>query len=224
MQLILASSSLGRKKILSFLKIPFTVIPSTVDEEKIFGKTPLETLELRAKLKGEEVIERITNQELRIKNEKIRSQPIICLILSADSGIILGKELIGKPKYRKEAVKILKKLSGKTHEFVTAIYAIKISKIKNQRSKTNIKNQKDIKIWQDHDRSLVTFRKLSEEDIKLYLSLTDYTKFAGGYALVSAQNFITKVEGSLSNVIGFPLEKIIPILKENKLLPSQVTR
>ena len=55
MQLILASSSLGRKQLLSYLKIPFIVMPSTLNEEKIIGKNPLDTLRLRAKLKGEEV-------------------------------------------------------------------------------------------------------------------------------------------------------------------------
>ena len=64
----------------------------------------------------------------------------------------------------------------------------------------------------DVDRSYVTFRKMNNEDIKLYLKVTDYTKFAGGYAVSSAQSFITKIEGSISSVIGLPLEKVIPIL------------
>lgn len=71
----------------------------------------------------------------------------------------------------------------------------------------------------DHDVSRVTFRKLTDSDIKRYLKYTDYTRFTGGYALVaSPQDFVTKVEGSISNVIGLPMEKIIPILQKNKLL------
>ncbi|MBI4991551.1 Maf family protein, partial [Candidatus Gottesmanbacteria bacterium] len=46
----------------------------------------------------------------------------------------------------------------------------------------------------------------------------NYTKYAGGYAIASGQNFITRIEGSISNVIGLPLEKVIPILKKDNLL------
>lgn len=223
MQLILASQSEGRKKLLSLLKIPFKIIPSTLDEEKIVGKTPLETLELRARRKGEEVVKKIQ----RVKDSKSQNnkptthnpinqitrtyhlKPKTCFILSADSGAILHDQLIGKPKDYQDAVKILKTLSGKTHEFVTTVYLIRlIGQIRPIK-----------KIWQTYSRTLVTFRQLTDQDIKLYLSLTEYTKYAAGYTLsATPQNFITRVEGSLSNVIGLPLEKVIPLLKSYDLL------
>jgi len=181
MRLILASASEGRKELLSYLKIPFEVIPSNIDEEKIVGKTPLETLQLRARLKGEDVA----------------SSHKKAIILSADSGAILDGKLIGRPKDYDDAVRILSTLSGKTHEFITAIYLSQLS---------------DLKVYEDYDTSFVTFRKLEKSDIKRYLTITTYTRYAGGYAIASAQDFITKIEGSISNVIGLPLEKVIPIL------------
>lgn len=214
--LILASSSVGRKKLLSQLKIPFQVIPSTLDEEKIMGKNPLATLKLRAKLKGEEVAFKITQSSNNpiTQSKKTRRYPLDArrfLILSADSGAIIDKQLIGKPKDYMDGVRILNLLSGRTHQFVTAIYLILL-----QQSETRFNLVKGV--WESYELSYITFRKLTDEDIKRYLKVTDYTKYACGYAIASAQDFITKIEGSISNVIGLPLEKVIPILKENKLL------
>lgn len=246
MQLILASASEGRKKLLSLLKIPFKIIPSILDEEKIVGKTPLETLKLRARRKGEEVVEKIIQlsnypiNKLSNKTRRYMLYAIRYLVLSADSGSILDNHLIGKPKDYQDAVRILKTLSGRTHEFVTAVYSIKIS-IKaggpSEGSQSELHKEALIKYipyktrrleardWDTQGTgpeiasSLVTFRKLTNEEIKLYLSLSDYTKYAGGYTVsATPQTFITKIEGSISNVIGLPLEKIIPVLRENQLI------
>jgi septum formation protein len=244
MQLILASASEGRKKLLSLLKIPFKIIPSILDEEKIVGKTPLETLKLRARRKGEEVAYSVIRDQLsEISKKKLTTdnrQLTTYFILSADSGAILDNHLIGKPKDYQDAVRILKTLSGRTHEFVTAVYSIKIS-IKaggpSEGSQSELHKEALIKYipyktrrleardWDTQGTgpeiasSLVTFRKLTNEEIKLYLSLSDYTKYAGGYTVsATPQTFITKIEGSISNVIGLPLEKIIPVLRENQLI------
>ena len=197
-ELILASSSLGRKKLLTYLKVPFKIIQSNLDEDKIIGKSPLETIRLRAKLKGEKVAKIIlssTNYKLPTTNY---------IIISADSDAILENEVIGKAKNKKEGIKILQKLSAKTHLFATSVYIIKI----------DTKISKNIQIIHESTtKSFVTFRKIEREEIEYYLDKTDFTRFAGSYALVSAQDFITKVEGSLSNVIGLPLEVIIPVFK-----------
>ncbi len=207
MQIILASSSQGRRQLLSLFKIPFKIIPANVDEDKIIAKRPLETIKLRARLKGEYIAKNLKTYNLK---------PKTFLIISADSGAILDNELIGKPKNEKEAKEILSILSGKTHEFVTAIYTIKIKSLRGGKSFEHTHKEK---IWSTYDRSFVTMRKLSIEDIKLHLKLSDYTKYAGGYALFASPiDLITKVEGSLTNVVGLPLEKLIPILRENKIL------
>ena len=151
MRFILASQSIGRKKILESLKIPFKVIPSTVDEDKIVGKTPVETLKLRARAKGADVA----------KKNFPPSNPPNPSILSTPSN----------PS------------------------------------------------WLSCTKSRVTVRKLSKEDILRYVSLTDYASFAGGYTLFGTpQDFVTQVSGSLTNVVGLPLEKMIPFLKTQNIL------
>ena len=212
-RLILASQSIGRKKLLEYLKVSFEVLPSTLDEEKIIASSPIETIRLRARAKGDDVAYRIQNSVVsNQKKSKSRyvlttdNRQLITIILSADSGAILDGKLIGKPKDEKDAYRIFRLLSGRTHKFVTATYIVQICQIR-QISQIRVKILLD-----DIDRSYVTFRTLNDEDIKLYLKVTEYTKYAGGYAISSAQNFITKIEGSISSVVGLPLEKVIPTL------------
>jgi predicted house-cleaning NTP pyrophosphatase (Maf/HAM1 superfamily) len=268
MRLILASQSEGRKKLLSFLKIPFDILPSTVDEDKIISSSPAETIKLRAKVKGEEVAARIQQSAISDQNKSttdfkqlttINDHPITSndyLILSADSGAIINNQLLGKPKDYNDATRILNTLSDSTHTFITATYVIKMEKIFAQQDKILYADKKLLckinKIWQFIDTSYVTFRKLTDEDIRRYLSQIDYKKYAGAYALfvgpgakmpslsgllpeyysgkipnlkhpdpnlyISPNKFIEKIEGSLSNVIGLSLEKVIPVLQENHLL------
>jgi septum formation protein len=212
--LILASASRGRKHLLEQLKIPFEVLATDIDEDSIIGKSSLETIKLRAVKKAEKASELLLLSSIH-KSSIINHQSFI---LTADTEVVFHDKLIGKPKDYSDAVRIFKLLSGETHEVVTAI---SISKIKYQRSKTHLKDQKlIIQSWNEYDKSLVTFRSLSLADIERYLSLTEYTRYTGGYALAaSPQDFITRIEGSVSNVIGLPLEKLIPIVQTNHLLP-----
>ena len=235
-KLILASASLGRKYLLDKLKLDYETIHTNLDEEKIISDNPINTIKLRAKLKGEEALKQITKNKQQITNNKeqitnnkeqitlnikpvtynqppktYNLKPITYLILSADTEVILDGKLFGKPSSEKEAVKMLKTLSGKTHEVVTGIYII-ISNIPASPAGRQYPIS-NIETWSDYDISRVTFRKLTDSDIKRYLKYTDYTRYTGGYALVaSPQDFVTKVEGSISNVIGLPMEKVIRIL------------
>lgn len=208
MTLILASQSEGRKALLSTLNIPFEIIPSCIDEDKIIASTPLITIKLRAKLKAEAILTQLTTYNL---------QPTT--ILSADSGAILNNKLIGKPKDYQDAIRIFQSLSGTTHKLVTAVFLIsQIGPISQ--------------IRQDVDTSYVTFRKLAKKTIIQYLSTSSYQKYAGGYAVplsaigdnAYSSSIIARIEGSISNVIGLPLEKIIPILRKIRLLENKSLR
>lgn len=198
MHLILASKSVGRKKLLELFKIPFEVMESQVNEDQIHASTPFETIRLRARLKAEKVA-------LCLSSPKSLKRPDSYLIISADSDAVLDGRIIGKARNTKEATRILRDFSGRTHDFYTCIYAIRLE------------NGKIKKTWSVFDHSRVTMRKLSKEDIDLHLKLSDYKRYAGAYALfASPVDLISAVVGSLTNVVGLPLDKLIPILKENQ--------
>lgn len=157
-----------------------------MDEETILRSNPKDTIRLRAKAKAEEIFKKYKGQDV--------------LILAADSMVILNGKTLGKPKYRSEAVSMLKKLSGTTHNFTTAFYII---------------DGNSGQIYKGDDTSMITFNRMTDEEINLYLSIDDYTKYAGAYSLFdSPQWFVKEVKGSISNIVGLPLEKVIPILKK----------
>jgi len=190
MKLILASSSTGRRKLLTALKVPFEIVPSEIDEDKINHATPKQTIRLRAKAKAENIYKKYKRQNV--------------LILAADSMVILKGQTMGKPKDKQEAKLMLKKLSGTTHNFTTAFYII-------------VGNSGEI--YKGDEISTITFNKMTDEEIDLYLSIDDYTKYAGAYSLFdSPQWFVKEVKGSISNIVGLPLEKVIPILKKEGIL------
>lgn len=246
MQLILASSSPTRKKILESLGLDFKVIPSHIDESKISATNPKLLVQKIAKAKCEAVFRKSTNQLINQSSNQLQESsharhselgsesPVIKilksikkenrqvhnntmstdakLILAADSMVVLGNQTIGKPKDKKEAKQILKQLSGKTHSFITGLYLI---------------NTKTNKAWQKLAETKVTFRNLSNEEIDDYISKTDVTRFAGGYAIIPPEDFnlktiknnksniIKKISGSITNVMGLPIEILLLILKEN---------
>ena len=209
--IILASQSEGRKRLLKMLKIPFFIIPGDLDEDKIIGKTPLSTLKLRSRKKAEDTYKKVKNSNREIQS-KLKIKTSRFLIISADSGAILGNKLIGKPKNYQDAVRILNSLSGKTHTYVTNIYAILVEQKTSEAFRA-------VKKWDIKEVTKVSFKKLSPQIIKTHLKLSKYTNYAGGYALfASTQDFIAKTEGSLSNLIGFPLDKIILILSEAEII------
>lgn len=198
MKIILASASLARKELFSSLHLKFNVVATAIDEDNIVKNTPQQTLMARSRAKIQEILKNKT----RYKNS---------VIITADSGIILENQLLGKPKDLKEAQKMLSSFSARTHLFGTAF---NITFIHSQ-------NNPQLTNYSGYRESKVTFSKLTQEIIKDYLkySGSKLLSYAGAYSLISTpQNIITKIEGSLTNIIGLPLEDILPVLKRCKVI------
>lgn len=189
-------------------------MPANIDEEKFQAKTPLGLVKKIARAKAMTVA-------------KICLSP--CLIIAADSMVVFRGQVYGKPKSRREAKRLLKKLSGKAHFFVTGLSVIafcardstKLS-ITSLRKTSVVSKNLDTniyKLYQNSGISRVTFGKLTEKEINTYVKTANVTAYAGGYApdlkggeIIKAK---MKIEGSESNVLGgIPLEKLRPILKE----------
>jgi septum formation protein len=158
------------------------------------------------------------------------------VVIGADTVGFLGSWVFGKSKTRQEAEEMLARLSGKTHRYVSAFTVIKIGNnisdsVRQQDgdivNRKGFENKKQIysstvslyHCLTEWDISSVTFRKLTEEDIKIYLDRVEFLKLCGAFKINdSPQNFVTKVEGSMSNIIGISLEKLVPILQKEGLL------
>ena len=194
MKIILASSSLYRRKVLADLGLSFKIIPSLVNEEEIKNKakSPEELVKKLALLKAKTVRRKLLQQK-----EKD------FLIIAADSTAVLKNngqwQYFDKPKNRQEANKMALLLRGKKHQFYTGL--VVISSLGRQKTAVSVSN--------------VYFKSFSDKTRNKFLASGIWRGRAGGYDIKeNKSDLIDKFEGSYTNILGLPLEKLIPILEE----------
>ena len=177
MEYVLASSSPRRKELMKEISEVFSIDVSNVDETVDKSLSPVDAVKTIALRKGEAV-------KVRHPNE---------VVISADTIVVINNMIIGKPIDEKDAIRILKLLSDRTHIVYTA-YCI---------------FYKD-KFVEEVVESKVTFNKLSDDLIKEYVASKSPLDKAGAYGVQDNGNFniIKEIKGSLTNVIGFPVEDI----------------
>lgn len=183
--LILASKSPRRHALLKEMGMEFTVVPSHYNERHDISNDPYELALLHACAKAEDVY-------ARSKKRKDDT------VLGADTLVFLDGEIFGKPRSRNEAGKMLKKLSGKTHQVLSAICLIRIA---------------DGKTLTHTECTEVQFKKLSADAVEKYLSTDEWKDKAGAYAIQGvAGEFVKTVHGDFSNVIGLPMNALRKLL------------
>ena len=184
-KIILASKSKIRKKILDRNHIESEVEPSNVDEEIV--KLSL--------LKEKASPEMISKNLAELKANKVSMKKNDEIVLGADSVIDLDGELISKPESREEAIKILRKLSGKSHFLISSVCISKNGSM----------------IWNHTDKARLTMKKLSEDELKNYLSrISDEALYAYNVYQIEGEgrNLFLKIEGNEDTIMGLPIKKI----------------
>ena len=184
-KIILASKSGVRKKILDDYKIKSEVIPANIDEDQV--KNSL--------LKEKATPELISKNLAELKANKVSKKKPNEIVLGADSVIDLNGELISKPKSREEALNILRKLNGKNHQLISSVCISKNGSM----------------IWNFTDKSNLTMKKLSLDEIKSYLiNVKDKELYAYGVYQVEAggRNLFSKIEGDENTIMGLPVTQI----------------
>ena len=190
--LILASKSKVRKEILEKYGLDCDVQPSNVDEDII--KDSLEKQKASPELVSKNLAE--------LKANKVSQKFPESFVIGADSVIDLKGKVISKPIDRNEAVEILKSLSGETHYLISSVC---ISKGGNM-------------IWNYTDKAALTMRKLSDFEIKDYLSkISDETLFAYNVYQIEGlgKNLFSKIDGNENTIMGIPVEQIKDYLQTN---------
>ncbi|WP_231623588.1 Maf family protein [Nitrosospira briensis] len=120
-------------------------------------------------------------------------------VLAADTAVVLGERIFGKPENVADAKEMLRALSGQTHQVLTAVA---------------VAAQNGIQV--SMSRSVVRFRDISEHEIQCYLSVGEALDKAGGYAIQGmAAVFIAEISGSYSGVMGLPLFETAQLLQES---------
>ncbi|MBP9674580.1 MAG: septum formation protein Maf [Bacteriovoracaceae bacterium] len=188
--LILASRSPRRQEFLSFLGIPFEILSADV-EEKTDLIQPREVAIDLACLKARAVWP-------MLQTRSDYAQTFFPFVIGADTIVVLGDTILGKPRHREEAKKMLELLSGKTHEVITGI-SLSYLDLEKKYQERNFAVS-----------TSVTFAPISSRWLDHYLATGDSMDKAGAYGIQGeALTFIEKINGSYSNVVGFPLTEII---------------
>jgi len=222
-QLILASASIGRKHLLEKFGVPFEIVPSSVDEEKISDQDPYVRLANRARAKAEDVCKRLTSSELASRKNRSKRYTLNAnyLILAADSEALLNGKTYGKSRDKSHAKQMISELMDNTHEFVTGTCIVYLSSPRRRGSKNNIDSRfrgndhlMETYRWENITKTQVTMRKLTNQELDDYILRYDFTRFAAGYTLNETPwDLITKIEGSYTNIIGLPFEVVLPIFR-----------
>jgi septum formation protein len=184
LRLILASGSPARRELLAKAGYQFEVMPANVDEPTGAGVTdPRAYVQEVAWLKAAAVAPRIERG----------------LVLAADTVGWLSGEIIGKPANDADARRILRFLGGKEHELWTGVCLWQ--------------RPSDVQIaWQEVTR--VFFHQLTEAEINGYLTTRTWQGCSGAYAIQEKDDpYVRVVEGSLSNVVGLPMETLERVLR-----------
>jgi len=184
MQLILASGSPRRRDLLRDAGFEFIVLPASVREVPRPGENA-ETVACR--LSSEKAL------------QVAASAPAGSVVLGADTVVLAGSELLGKPADSQDAAGMLRKLSGVTHQVTTGVCLV---------------SPPDRVQALSHETTLVTFRRLEEEEIADYVASGEPFDKAGAYAIQGlASRFVECIEGDLSNVVGLPVALVKRMLK-----------
>ncbi len=184
-EIILASKSVVRKKILEENGIKCIVEPSNIDENLI--KESLIKENVTSELISKNLAELKANKISQKKSEK--------LVLGADSIIDLGGEIISKPLNRNDAFNILKKLNGKKHQLISSVCISKNGSM----------------IWNFTDASTLTMKQLNSDEIKSYLEkIRDKELYACGVYQIEAggRSLFSKIEGDEDTIMGLPVKQI----------------
>lgn len=174
----LASRSPRRRELLLQMGVDFSVINPDIDESVLENELPIDYVSRIARLKAE------AGRGLLLTADR---KPV----LAADTAVVIDKTILGKPQNDEQAASMLRMLSGKTHQVMTAIALTRADRL-----------------WTAVSVNNVCFAELSEQDIFWYIKTKEGVDKAGGYAVQGlAALFIEHIEGSYSGIMGLPIRE-----------------
>jgi septum formation protein len=185
MRLILASSSPRRADLLRAAGYEFEVDPAEVDEQ------------MRPRETAEQYVARLAQE----KATQVAPRHSGAIVIGADTTVVIGAQLLGKPANAEDAIQMLRLLSGKTHRVLTGVAL--------RRDNTRVGG---IEV------TLVRFLALSADEIAWYVGSGEPLGKAGAYAIQGlASRFIDRIEGSYTNVVGLPVSLVHRLVRHMSL-------
>ena len=179
MKIILASASPRRKSLMDVLGLDYEIKISGC-EEKVDSNANVEDIVMSLSLQKAQAVAKETDKD--------------CVVIGADTVVSYQNEILGKPKDKHDAKKMLKLLSGNTHSVYTGF--------------TIISTSDNITVT-DYEKSNVTFKNLTDKEITDYVNTNDPMDKAGAYSIQGiASSFVEFLDGDYNNVVGLPIYKL----------------
>ena len=184
MRLVLASASPRRADLLRAAGYAFETLAVDLDERLRPGESP------------EQYVARLAREKSAAAMQRFLAQDVV--VLGADTTVVVDGEILGKPVDDRDGERMLRTLSGRRHEVLTGV-SLRTSSGE----------------WGRVETTGVYMTELSTADISWYLASREGDDKAGGYAVQGlASRFITRIEGSYSNVVGLPVATVELLLRE----------
>jgi len=185
--LILASNSPRRRQLLELVGISFKVAPADLDERRLPGELPDVHVQRLAESKARAVAVRVVPSFSLASNTALSDW----LILAADTIVVEGDDILGKPASPEDAARILRRLRGRTHQVFTAIVLLQ---------------SLDGKLVREICRTRVPMRFYQDDEIQAYIDSGDPMDKAGAYAIQHpAFHPVESLQGCYASVMGMPL-------------------
>jgi len=185
--LILASASPRRRELLTQCGLSFTVQPADIDESILAGESPEQYVTRLAREKAQAVFAQISGKESG-------SQQVV---LGADTTVTLDAHILGKPVDAHDAARMLRLLSGRTHQVITGIALVSAGGVLSAAETTTVQ-----------------FSPMTDAEIATYIATGEPMDKAGAYAIQGlAARWIPRIEGCYPNVVGLPIARLFSLLK-----------
>lgn len=182
MNVVLASASPRRRQLLNLVGIAHDVRPANIDESVFAGESPITHAERLARAKA-----------LAISNGDRDS-----LVIGADTIVVVDDEILGKPAHTADALRMLRKLSGRTHTVVTAVAVARGGRMASGVEQVE-----------------VTFRRLTDREIERYIATAEPMDKAGAYGIQGyGATIVSHIAGDYFAVMGLPLVRMVDLFRE----------
>jgi septum formation protein len=201
MALVLASASPRRQELLRAAGIAITVQPTNIPEVALDGEAPRVFAERLAREKAWAIFKQRPND----------------FVLGADTVVVVGKEILGKPTNAADAARMLRLLSGRAHQVTTGVCLMGPRQASSSEENPGAKGE----VLGDtrSETTLVTMNEFTDDEIQAYVATGEPMDKAGAYAIQGmASRWIPKIEGDYSNVVGLPIALVYRMLREHKVI------
>ncbi len=183
-KLVLASRSPRRAEILKAIGWPFEAVAANIDESRADSEAAVPYVRRLAQTKAEKVAKDLPSR----------------LVLGADTVVVVDDEILGQPSDAEDARRMLKLLSGKWHDVLTAVALLRAG---------------DNRSVVDHEKTRVRFAEMSIAEIDWYVATGEPMDKAGAYAVQgSAALFIEEIEGDYFNIVGLPVRLVYKLVRK----------